>query len=69
MSDSLLQIAQNEAIRNKVLKVQKKNEIEKQQKEKDILQQDNLIQLLGGIVLLIFLFLLGLFFCKKDGEA
>ena len=65
MSDSLLQIAQNEAIRNKVLKVQKKNEIEKQQKEKDILQQDNLIQLLGGIVLLIFLFLLGLFFCKK----
>lgn len=65
MSDSLLQIAQNEAIRNKVLRVQKKNEIEKQQKEKDILQQDNLIQLLGGIVLLIFLFLLGLFFCKK----
>lgn len=65
MSDSLLQIAQNEAIRNKVLKVQKKNEIEKQQKEKDILQQDNLIQLLGGIVLLFFLFLLGLFFCKK----
>ena len=62
MSDSLLQIAQNEAIRNKVLKVQKKNEIEKQQKEKDILQQDNLIQLLGGIVLLFFL---GLFFCKK----
>lgn len=34
MSDSLLQIAQNEAIRNKVLKVQKKNEIEKQQKRK-----------------------------------
>lgn len=62
MSDSLLQIAQNEAIRNKVLKVQKKNEIEKQQKEKDILQQDNLIQLLGGIVLLFFW---GLFFCKK----
>lgn len=67
MSDSLLQIAQNEAIRNKVLKVQKKNEIEKQQKEKDILQQDNLIQLLGGIVLLFFISFGAVF--AKDGEA
>ena len=65
ISDSLLQIAQNETKRNKVLNVQKRNEIEKQQKEKDVLRQDSLIQLLGGVILLIFLFLLGLFFYIK----
>ena len=64
MSDSLLQIAQNETERNKVLNVQTKNKIGKLQKEKDVLRQDNLIQLLGGI-LLIFLFLLILFSYRK----
>lgn len=64
ISDSLLQIAQNETKRNKVLSVQTKNKIGKLQKEKDVLRQDNLIQLLGGI-LLIFLFLLILFSYKK----
>lgn len=64
ISDSLLQIAKNETKRNKVLNVQIKNKIEKLQKEKDVLRQDNLIQLLGGI-LLILLFLLILFSYKK----
>lgn len=64
ISDSLLQIAKNETKRNKVLNVQIKNKIEKLQKEKDVLRQDNLIQLLGGI-LLILLFFLILFSYKK----
>lgn len=65
VSDSLLQIAQKEDLRDKILRLQQKYETKKLQLEKKLLRQEMLMQLWGGVTLFIILVWSGISFYRK----
>lgn len=64
-SDSLLQVVQDERLQSGIRKLQQEYEVEKLRLEKEVLRKGKQMQLLGGIVLLVFLASAGAFFVYK----
>lgn len=64
-SDSLLQVVQDERLRSGIRKLQQEYEVEKLRLEAEVLRKNQQMQLLGGMVLLVFLIGSGAFAVYK----
>lgn len=64
-SDSLLQVVQDERLRSGIRKLQQEYEVEKLRLETEVLRKNQQMQLLGGMVLLVFLISAGAFAVYK----
>ncbi|EGF51953.1 tetratricopeptide repeat protein [Bacteroides fluxus] len=64
-SDSLLQVVQDERLRSGIRKLQQEYEVEKLRLEAEVLRKSQQMQLLGGMVLLVFLISAGAFTVYK----